>query len=78
MAGKILSAADVAWCYEHGADAAFIGTGAIVHHDFARLAQADPTWASTPQPVSREHLAAESVGPAFIDYLAENWNDFVA
>ena len=78
VAGKILSAADVAWCHEHGADAAFIGTGAIVHHDFARLAQDDPTWASTPHPVSREHLAAESVGPAFIDYLADNWDDFVA
>lgn len=78
VAGKILSAADVAWCHDHGADAVVIGTGAIVHHDFARRAIADPSWVSTPQPVSREHLAAEHVGPAFVDYLATNWDDFVA
>lgn len=77
-AGKILSAADVAWCLEHGADFATIGTGAIIHHDFARHVLDDPAFVSTPQPVTREHLAAESVGPAFVDYLATNWDDFVA
>jgi len=30
------------------------------------------------QPVTRAHLEAESVGPAFIDYLARGWDDFVA
>jgi hypothetical protein len=39
---------------------------------------ADPAFVSTPQPVSRAHLERESVGPAFIDYLATNWDDFVA
>jgi 2,4-dienoyl-CoA reductase-like NADH-dependent reductase (Old Yellow Enzyme family) len=78
FAGKIASAADAAWCLERGADFASIGTGAIVHHDFAARAVADQAWAATPHPVSREHLAAESVGPAFVDYLASNWDDFVA
>jgi 2,4-dienoyl-CoA reductase-like NADH-dependent reductase (Old Yellow Enzyme family) len=77
-AGKVGSAADAAWCLERGADFATIGTGAIVHHDFAARAVADPGFAATPHPVSREHLAAESVGPAFVDYLASNWDDFVA
>ncbi|MGA8255283.1 MAG: NADH:flavin oxidoreductase [Nocardioides sp.] len=78
VAGKVLSAADVQWCLDRRVDAVFVGTGAIIHHDFAARAEADPTFASLPQPVSREHLEAESVGPAFIDYLASGWDDFVA
>ncbi|GAB2857100.1 NADH:flavin oxidoreductase [Nocardioides pacificus] len=78
VAGRIDSAAGVRWCLERGADFVSIGTGAIVHHDFARRVVADPAFRSTPQPVTREHLAAESVGPAFVDYLATQWDDFVA
>jgi 2,4-dienoyl-CoA reductase-like NADH-dependent reductase (Old Yellow Enzyme family) len=76
-AGKILSTADVDWCFGHAADFVTIGTAAIIHHDFARLALDDPAFVSLAQPVSRAHLAAEYVGPAFIDYLATNWDDFV-
>ena len=76
-AGKVLSAADVTWCLEQGADFATVGTGAIIHHDFAQRTLAEPGFVSTPQPVTRAHLEAESVGPAFIDYLATNWDDFV-
>ncbi len=78
VAGKVYSAADAAWCREQGADFVLVGTGAIVHHDFATLAGADAEFVATRHPVSREHLAAESVGPAFVDYLADNWDDFVA
>ena len=76
-AGKVLGAADVAWCLGHGADFVTIGTGAILDHDFARRSLTDPAYVSTPQPVTRAHLEAEFVGPAFIDYLATNWDDFV-
>jgi 2,4-dienoyl-CoA reductase-like NADH-dependent reductase (Old Yellow Enzyme family) len=76
-AGKILSAADVAWCLEHAADFVTIGTAAIIHHDFARRVLVDPAFVSVPQPVSRAHLEAEALGPAFVDYLATNWDDFV-
>ena len=76
-AGKILSAADVAWCLEHAADFVTIGTGAIIHHDFARRVLADPEFVSIPHPVSRAHLEAEYAGPAFLEYLATNWDDFV-
>ncbi len=76
-AGKVLSAADVAWCLEHAADFVSVGTGAIIHHDFAHRVVADPAFVSDPQPVTRAHLEAESVGPAFLDYLATNWDDFV-
>ena len=51
-AGKILSAADVAWCLEQAADFVTIGTGAIIHHDFARRVLADPGFVSIPHPVS--------------------------
>jgi len=78
VAGKVLSGEDVAWCLDHGADFVLAGTAAIIHHDFAARVVADPTFVSTPQPVSAEHLRAESVGPAFVDYLATNWDDFVA
>lgn len=78
VAGKVLSASDVAWCLERGADFVTVGTGAIVHHDFAARAEADPGFAAAPLPVTRDHLAAEAVGPAFVDYLAAGWDDFVA
>ena len=76
-AGKVLAAADVAWCLEHAADYVSVGTAAIIHHDFAHRVVTAPEFVSEPQPVTRAHLEAESVGPAFIDYLATDWDDFV-
>ena len=78
VAGKVLSAADAAWCLDKGADFVSVGMGAIVHHDFAARAVADAGFASTPPPVTREHLVAEHVSPTFVDYLASGWDDFVA
>src|SRR3546814_5986376 len=75
VAGKILDTAGARWCLDHGADFVLVGTGGILHHDFARRALADPDFRSIPQPVTRDHLAAESVGPAFIDYLATQWGE---
>lgn len=78
VAGKIVDAVGARECLDSGADFVLIGTGAILHHDFARRAATDPTFRSVEQPVSREHLVAESVGPAFLTYLSTNWDDFVA
>ena len=78
VAGKILSAADARWCLEHGADFVTVGTAAIIHHDLPHLVAADGEFVSEQQPFTRERLAAESVGPAFVDYLAAGWDDFVA
>ncbi|MEO3787236.1 NADH:flavin oxidoreductase [Actinocorallia sp. B10E7] len=77
VAGKIGSAPDAAWCLDKGADFVLIGAGAILHHDFPTLALADPAF-HLMQPKPREHFVRESVGPAFLDYLATNWDDFVA
>lgn len=77
VAGKILGAADAQWCLDNGADAAVIGTGAILQHDFAARALADPDFVSVDQPVTRQHLEREHLGAPFINYLATGWKDFV-
>ena len=43
VTGHVLSAEDAAWCLAKGADVVGIGVGAILHHDFANRALADPT-----------------------------------
>ncbi|MCD0449265.1 hypothetical protein LO762_08705 [Actinocorallia sp. API 0066] len=77
VAGKIASAPDAAWCLDRGADFVLVGAGAILHHDFPRLALADPSFRLV-QPRPREHFVNESVGPAFLHYLATGWPDFVS
>ncbi|ROO87896.1 2,4-dienoyl-CoA reductase-like NADH-dependent reductase (Old Yellow Enzyme family) [Actinocorallia herbida] len=77
VAGKIGSASDAAWCLDKGADFVLIGAGAILHHDFPMAALADPEFRLV-QPKPREHFVAESVGPVFLNYLSENWDDYVA
>lgn len=78
VAGKVLSAADAAWCLDRGADFVSVGIGAILHHDFAARAAADPGFVVRERPVTRDELRAEYVGPAFVDYLARGWDDLVA
>ena len=48
-----------------------VGTAAILHHDFASLALADDAFVAVTPPVSADHLAAEAVSPAFLEYLRE-------
>lgn len=78
VAGRVFSAADARWCLEQGADVVTVGTGAILHHDFAAQALADPDFRVRERPVPREVLREEHVGPRFIDYLAAGWDDLVA
>ncbi|WP_139977393.1 NADH:flavin oxidoreductase [Nocardioides litoris] len=79
VAGGVVSTEDAAWCLERGADVVTVGTGAILHHDFAARAIADPAFVVRPRPVPRAVLAdEEAVGPAFLDYLARGWDDLIA
>jgi 2,4-dienoyl-CoA reductase-like NADH-dependent reductase (Old Yellow Enzyme family) len=78
VAGRVLSAADAAWCLAKGVDVVTVGTGAILHHDFATRALIDPDFVARSHPVSRDVLRAELAGPPLIDYLAEDWDDLVA
>ncbi|MGV9670863.1 NADH:flavin oxidoreductase [Gordonia sp. NPDC003504] len=77
VAGKILDAPGARECLERGADFVLIGTGAILHHDFARHVAADDEFRAMDTPVPERHLVNESVGPRFVDYLDDRWDDFV-
>lgn len=78
VAGEVTGSATAQWCLERGVDFVLVGTAAILQHDVAARMVADPAFEAVRPPVSREHLAAESVGPRFVDYLATNWDDLVA
>ena len=78
VAGKIMDAATARRCLDSGADFVLIGRGAMLHHDFARRALADPAFCSIALPVTRAHLQAEGLGPAFLQYVSSNWPRFVA
>jgi 2,4-dienoyl-CoA reductase-like NADH-dependent reductase (Old Yellow Enzyme family) len=76
VAGNLRSASEVQRCLDAGIDFALIGRAAILHHDFPRQIQLDPTFEARALPVSRDFLAREGVGQKFIDYLAR-WENFV-
>jgi len=76
VAGHLYSGSDVQRALDGGADIVAIGRAAITNHDFPLLVQADPTAAMRELPVARETLAAEGLGPVFIDYMS-NWKGFV-
>jgi 2,4-dienoyl-CoA reductase-like NADH-dependent reductase (Old Yellow Enzyme family) len=77
VAGKITSAPIAQKCLDRGADFVLVGRGAVLHHDFASRAVADPGFVARPLPVSRETLAAEGLSPDFISYMTR-WQGFVA
>ena len=77
VAGHLYCGSDVQRALDGGADIAVIGRAAITNHDFPRLVQADPTAAMRELPVPRDVLAAEGLGPSFIEYMS-NWKGFVA
>ncbi len=76
VAGHLYSGSDVQRAVDRGADIVAIGRAAITNHDFPLLVQADPTAAMRVLPVATETLAAEGLGPVFIDYMS-NWKGFV-
>ena len=78
VAGKLRTPAETRRAIELGADIALLGRGAIIHHDYPKLVEADPDFVPVQQPVSRDHLAREGVSPRFVDYLAGSFKGFVA
>jgi 2,4-dienoyl-CoA reductase-like NADH-dependent reductase (Old Yellow Enzyme family) len=75
-AGKLMSASDVRRVLDHGADFALLGRAAILHHDFPMKVRADPDFHTIAVPVTRAHLQAEGLGPAFVSYM-NTWKGFV-
>ncbi len=78
VAGKIMDAATAQACIDNGADFVLIGRGAMLHHDFATRALADPGFRAVERPVSRAYLQGQGLGAPFIGYLASTWKDFVS
>jgi 2,4-dienoyl-CoA reductase-like NADH-dependent reductase (Old Yellow Enzyme family) len=77
VAGKITAAATARQCLEAGADFVLIGRAAILHHDYPRKVEANPEFLPIALPVTHEHLRAEGLSPAFVEYMG-NWKGFVA
>jgi 2,4-dienoyl-CoA reductase-like NADH-dependent reductase (Old Yellow Enzyme family) len=77
VAGKVTTPRTAAACLEAGCDFVLLGRAAILHHDYPRRVAADPGFHPVSLPVTREHLAAEGLGPAFINYM-NGWKGFVA
>jgi 2,4-dienoyl-CoA reductase-like NADH-dependent reductase (Old Yellow Enzyme family) len=75
-AGKLMSGADCRRVLEHGFDFPILGRAAILRHDFPLRVKADPEFRADALPVTRAHLRAERLGPAFLDYMA-SWKGFV-
>ena len=76
VAGKVATPAIAGQMLDQGADYVLIGRAAVLHHDFPRRAQQDPTFEPIALPAPRAHLAREGLSPAFIEYMS-NWPGFV-
>ena len=78
VAGHVRSAAAARACLEAGVDFPIIGRAAIANHDLPERARRNPDFEMPPLPLTRDHLAAEGVSPAFIEYLGGSFQGFVA
>jgi 2,4-dienoyl-CoA reductase-like NADH-dependent reductase (Old Yellow Enzyme family) len=76
-AGKIAAPADALAARQAGLDFVLLGRAAILNHDFPSRLRADPAFKPATIPVTREYLASEGLGEAFINYMA-TWRGFVA
>ena len=76
-AGGLLSGRDMQRALDAGVDFVTVGTGGILHHDLPARLREDRDFEPVGLPVSADHLRAEGLGEAFIDYLRKRRN-FVA
>ena len=75
-AGHVYDGAGVARVLDMGADMVALGRFAITNHDVPKMIEADPKARMRELPVPREVLAAEGLGPSFIEYMS-GWAGFV-
>ncbi len=76
VAGKIKSGADVQKILEEGVDFVTVGRSGILHHDFPKRVIENPDFMATSTPVSKDYLAQEGLGEAFLQYM-QRWPDFI-
>ena len=77
VAGNIRTPEQAEEAMNAGVDWVMIGRAAMLNHDFPLLYQANPSFAPTEIPASRQHLAKEGMSPRFIEYFSTNWPEFV-
>lgn len=76
VAGKVRTPQDALHCLAAGVDFVLLGRAAILHHDFPNLTAADANFTPVSNPVSADHLRAEGLGEAFVEYMG-TWKGFV-
>ena len=76
VAGKLYSAQEAQAAVDGGADFAILGRGAILHHNFPKLAMADANFVVRDTPVTPQVLHGEGLSDAFVNYM-RNWQGFV-
>jgi 2,4-dienoyl-CoA reductase-like NADH-dependent reductase (Old Yellow Enzyme family) len=77
VAGKLHNPADIERALALGADFAFLGRAAILHHDYPKRLAADASFAPNQIPVSAAYLADEGLSEPFLNYM-RGWKGFVA
>jgi 2,4-dienoyl-CoA reductase-like NADH-dependent reductase (Old Yellow Enzyme family) len=76
VAGKVMTPQQAADALEAGVDYVLLGRAAILHHDYPERARSERGFEPIALPVTREHLEAEGLGPAFVTYMS-SWPGFV-
>ncbi|MCZ9881637.1 NADH:flavin oxidoreductase [Arthrobacter sp. B2a2-09] len=76
--GKVMSARKAAAALQTGCDFVMIGRAAILQPGFPKRVQHDHDHRSPELPVTQTHLEEAGLSPAFINYMREGWDDFVA
>jgi 2,4-dienoyl-CoA reductase-like NADH-dependent reductase (Old Yellow Enzyme family) len=76
--GKIQTAAQAAAVIAQGVDFAIVGRAAILHHNYAKLVRLDEAFIPATLPVTPAHLAQEGLSPAFVAYMSQYFQGFVA
>jgi 2,4-dienoyl-CoA reductase-like NADH-dependent reductase (Old Yellow Enzyme family) len=77
VAGKLMQPEDVLRALSYGVDFVLLGRAAILSADFPAAMQREEPFVAPSLPVTRAHLDAQGVSPAFLTYLT-GWKGFVA
>lgn len=76
-AGKITTGNDAQAAIDQGLDFVTIGKTAILHHNWPQRVRSNALATPVGLPVTRDYLASEGLGKAFLDYMSR-WQGFVA